>query len=453
MLSRFAQEKLFLVAVLGSALNASWIGSQKVDIDKWLLQRPQVEEWQQHQLRSQLRSKGEFSQQSNNTRPFSPTKPRYPILDLISVGFKTRFDLVKAQNSTFGQHSSVRNFFAFTEDDDNEDQCHTNLTIESAQFVSRFCRRSNHTREMQKFRSRFARVAFLEKKENPTGWLCAQKRPAESLYRVLDGYRQRRHVMMVEGREEGLVQNVYPDYLLLLDDDTYLNMMEITKVLPELYPSHQSYAIAGCMVRERVAQHNFTFPWGGFGTIFSKALVAKFLLPLHCHPDDEKRDLSVISTTPQELSHEEFELLACQRIAQDILGEKFLFRRGMSVADLMYQFVTHWQYTNAEEKWGPKGGPGFCMHADWVLGYFVNTYYLGQHTGDDFYRNHAEDRFRGWQGSNAYAGVITEKTRRDRKQCNHDGDDKCVPESHFCHHVTPQKMTAMYELHSEVITT
>jgi hypothetical protein len=302
---------------------------------------------------------------------------------------------------------------------------------------------------MRKFRSRFARLEFLEKKQNPAGWLCAQKRPAESLYRVLDGYRQQWQRLLVEGKEsKANLHEILPDYLFLLDDDTYLNMRPILDILLATYPTNNSYAIAGCMVRERLHQHNFTFPWGGFGTIFSRSLIEKFLHPIHCHANDSMYNLISIATAPREISLNEFELLVCQRLTQDVIGEAFLFRQGMSVADLMYKFVTFWQYTNAEKDWHKMEGPGFCMHADWVIGYFVNAYYLGRHTGDEVFRDHTDDRFHGWQGSCAYAGANKAEVDKNRKQCHYDGDDKCIPEAHFCHHVTPQKMRTIYAVQS-----
>jgi hypothetical protein len=183
----------------------------------------------------------------------------------------------------------------------------------------------------------------LKEKANPAGWLCAQKRPAESLFRTLDRYR----------REGG--KSDYPDYLFLLDDDTYLNMDQIVPHLQRSYPPQDSYAVAGCMVRERVMQHNFTFPWGGFGTIFTRGLIEKFLHPIHCTAvaatteQNQGDDTGPLATTPRELTLPEFERLVCHRLTEDKVGEAYLFRPGMSVADLMYEYVTHWNYTNAEK--------------------------------------------------------------------------------------------------------
>lgn len=210
----------------------------------------------------------------------------------------------------------------------------------------------------------------------------------------------------------------------------------LSKVLPEFL----------CLTY--IFQHNFTFPWGGFGTIFSKALIEKIVLPLYCPSNDSNADTTLIATTTRELTNMEFKLLACERVGQNIMGESFLFQQGMSVADLMHQYVTNWHYTNAEQNWGPVGGPGFCMHADWVLGYFINTYFLAKHTGSRPFLDHADDRLRAWRGSCMYAGASTVKAKNSLKECNNDGDEKCFPEAHFCHHVSPQKMKEMNTVHS-----
>ncbi|KAL3911739.1 MAG: hypothetical protein SGILL_007163, partial [Bacillariaceae sp.] len=317
--SHVAKTRAFLALLATvSTFNTYWIGgmfSYSNDVQKQLRTASEPQEWQKHYHQQQHHDNSETKseqRQSHDVETIHQSEtaaeeeknggPKRPILDMIAVGSNTRWDLVETQNATFGQHPSVRNFFTFSEADDHEAHCHSNLTMESTRFVSKHCRNSRHTQETLKYRSRFARVQFLQKKENPAGWLCAQKRPAESLFRVLDDYRQQRQRMIVDGTDSATLDQIFPDYLFLLDDDTYLNMEPILEVLPELYPANNSYAVAGCMVRERVHQHNFTFPWGGFGTIFSKALIEKFVHPIHCHTDDKMYDLSTIATSYKELS-------------------------------------------------------------------------------------------------------------------------------------------------------
>jgi hypothetical protein len=64
---------------------------------------------------------------------------------------------------------------------------------------------------MQRFVHFYAREAWLMKKPNPVGWLCAQKRFPIGLARTVLGYAKR--------GEESL-----PDYLFVVDDDTCYNM-------------------------------------------------------------------------------------------------------------------------------------------------------------------------------------------------------------------------------------
>jgi hypothetical protein len=370
--------------------------------------------------------------------------PRPPVIfDMISVGSNTRHNLTQMQSITFGSHPVVRHFFIYTEADDSEGHCHTNLTLESVKFISNFCRKSNHRQESRRFRSRYASVPWLEKKDNPTGWMCAIKRPAESLFHTIGKYRYQRRQLAKDDNIE------FPDYLFLLDDDTYLNTSQMITTLPSLYPSNESYAVAGCMIRERFMEHNFTFPWGGFGTIFTRALLEKFQHPINCSTTSTADDnsISYLSKVLRELTLPEFEKLVCHSLSKDILGETFLFHDGMSVADLMYAYVTNWEYTNAEMHW-LQNEPGFCMHADWVIGYFVNSYYLAKHTGDYPFTANTNDRFRGYFGSQLYAGKRPHGYDPNMKQCYNDGDENCLLESHFCHHVTPQKMKNMNSLQS-----
>lgn len=158
-----------------------------------------------------------------------------------------------------------------------------------------------------------------------------------------------------------------------------------------------------------------------------------------------------------ELTNSEFERLICSKIREDRVGEAFLFQSGMSVVDLMYKYVTHWNYVNAQNEWkqNPKGihsntGPGgFCLHADWVIGYFVNHYYLSTHDNNDdddnkvnqFYRDNPEHRLSGYNGLKFYAGKHTAANILSMKQCNNDYDHNCNPSTaHFCHHVSASKM-------------
>lgn len=235
-----------------------------------------------------------------------------------------------------------------------------------------------------------------------------------------------------------------PDYLFLLDADTFLNMDKIfgkkdpfyDGLLPTKYPSNETTVLAGCLVRERVHEHNFTFPWGGFGTIFTKPSIERFVQPIGGCDDynftsdhgllldpETNAPLSTLSHRP--LTDSEFERLVCAKLTEDLFGEAALFHNGMSVADLMYQYVTHWKYVDADVHWkkkqviqgkngkSTKTTGGFCIHSDWVIGYFVNHYYLASHGGEvSYFEDNPEHRLAGYDGSEHYAGRVTKKSTK-----------------------------------------
>mmetsp|Transcript_5345 Transcript_5345/g.11769 ORF Transcript_5345/g.11769 Transcript_5345/m.11769 type:complete len:393 (+) Transcript_5345:368-1546(+) len=387
----------------------------------------------------------------------------------MSVGSNLEEELqrMKAQRATFGSHALVRRFQTTTEFDDHESKCHTDLTIPAVKHISSVCR-TQYTEhpELMKMRSRFAVWTYLEKKgAAASGWLCAQKRLPESLYKALQDY--------VKTATTTTSVIPPPDYLFLLDADTYLNMDNIfgkkdpfnDGLVPTKYPSNETMVVAGCLVRERVMEHNFTFPWGGFGTIFTKPSIERFVQPigdcdaynftsdrsLLLDPETNAR-LSTLSHRP--LTDSEFERLVCAKLTEDLIGEEALFRNGMSVADLMYQYVTHWKYVDADVHWkenqivlgkngeNKKTTGGFCMHSDWVIGYFVNHYYLSSFDGEiEYFKDNPENRLAGYDGSEFYAGKRTKANYKARKQCLNDYDHACDPQTaHICHHVSPKKM-------------
>ncbi len=94
----------------------------------------------------------------------------------------------------------------------------------------------------------YARYKFLQAKANPVGWLCAIPRPYAGLRKVYQYYQARKQSL--------------PDYLIILDDDTYYNMEAFQRKNERLNSSIPT-VVAGCLVRQPVRQINFTFPFGG----------------------------------------------------------------------------------------------------------------------------------------------------------------------------------------------
>jgi hypothetical protein len=188
------------------------------------------------------------------------------VVDIMSVGSKTRLDYQKAQQKTFAMHTSVRFFFNITEDDDADRNCSNTLLPSDTYAIAKFCRpqrRSkwgSHHVLMRYMRTRYSRPEWLEKKPSPNGWMCAQTRPTHGFAKVLAQYR---------AMKETYGDAALPDYLIIADDDTYVNMELFAQYMSNFDPVIPR-AIAGCLVRTQSTKLNFSFPYGGYGTIFSR---------------------------------------------------------------------------------------------------------------------------------------------------------------------------------------
>ena len=245
------------------------------------------------------------------------------------------------------------------------------------------------------------------------GWLCAQKRPIDGLYTIFRDYYS----------EEDL-----PDYLLLLDDDTYV---QIPAVLDYLQQYSGAHVFAGCL--SRVRWMNFSFPYGGWGTFFSRKTLELWRHRLYC----------------QRQSLNDFEKFACERLRENQIGEMLLFREGMSLLELMHRYSEDQPYLKFDQ-WNEVG---FCLHSDTALAYFVNFYRIAEHAttipggghprGKVMY--YEEDRLLGYNGSLRFAGQQLFGARKQKKECLHKNDTLCTLSSHLCHYITPEHMMELFE--------
>ena len=60
-------------------------------------------------------------------------------------------------------------------------------------------------------------------------WICAQKRPLTAFWQVMKDYDY----------------DTFPDYLVIMDDDTWLNMERFVSYLARKYSPNVPYVIAG----------------------------------------------------------------------------------------------------------------------------------------------------------------------------------------------------------------
>ena len=120
-----------------------------------------------------------------------------PIIDIISVGSDTRPEYHKTQRATFGSHPSIRHFFAITEADDIDQDCHERLTWRDVLQISGFCgglRRDIEHKHRLLFdiKNKFANPDWLQRTaKHPVGWMCAQKRPMAGFGKALRTYYHR----------------------------------------------------------------------------------------------------------------------------------------------------------------------------------------------------------------------------------------------------------------------
>jgi hypothetical protein len=256
------------------------------------------------------------------------------VVDILSIGSEYALDLLKAQRNTFASHITVRNFFNATELDDTDRSCHSNLTNEDAYAIGKWCRRKKGgKRKLDKSQyimsytaSIYASPGWLRRKANPAGWMCGQPRFVIGLLNALESYKR--------------TGQSFPNQFIIMDADTYFDMEQFQTAFQ---PTNSSIplATAGCRFRAPIHMINFTFAYGGFGTIFSRGALERWTEPIDCPRTKE----------------------LCDRVQENQAGEKHVFKNGMSPLQLMFA-VTTWQPYSQFRNWT---GTGFCWHSDWYV--------------------------------------------------------------------------------------
>ncbi|KAL7579667.1 hypothetical protein ACA910_021817 [Epithemia clementina (nom. ined.)] len=420
-----------------------------------------------------------------------------PTIDILSIGSSrpSRQPLQAAQEETFGSHRAVRYFYRGTEQDDWH-KCHLRLTPPNVERVSVFCRNRDTKQAypiLYRMAPHFVSSKYLMKKANPAGWLCAQKRPFDAFLRMIGKYHYRKSLQQFRrARDEQQQQEqMLPDYLLVLDDDTWINLEHLIRFLPRRYPAERAHVVAGCLIVAKT--FDFTLPFGGYGIIFTRPALENLLQPLYCGASRtfDHQDTTTTTTTttndidvlapPQQTKYiqdeTEFERLACWRLQQNGIGERDLFRDGMSIADLMHTYATAQNFVQIKA-WN-ETSPGFCLHSDWAWAYFVNYYHIAQPPDRPTFVNRTRI---GFASTSSSAAVVVQKAtdfRHDRlvgyndsqvrpwheapmakkerlRQCQngndlyrerlgkHNGNDFCKYSAHMCHRITPDHMRLLH---------
>jgi len=341
---------------------------------------------------------------------------KYPF-DILSIGSSIQLGLLHAQASTFGHNTLVGYFVAATENDDANPWCAGDLSLNKVVEKLSVCKmrwkENSRNPLMSAFRKNIARKQWLEKKKNPVGWYCAQSRPPLALAKLLRHYR----LSYEKNGEKSL-----PLYLLLIDDDTYIDMGILHQYLfsfskkvrldNEVSP-HEPVVYAGCRIRWPIHEVNFTFPYGGHGLFFSRGALLRLIQPLFCN-------FSAVG----------YEKEACRRFDDESSGlseEISLFRPGMSVGDLMGEYSASRQN---------------CLHSDWNTGYFINFYNVSKHATADGTWFTENERMKDVKEARLHSLGSSElyNVRNPSGNCVHEGNTKCPPGSIVCHRLTAEDM-------------
>jgi hypothetical protein len=334
-------------------------------------------------------------------------------VDVLSIGSTTKTDLLEAQAAAFSLHPSIRYHFGITELDDGDPTCSQRLTKEKMVEISQFChgrktarQRWKHSDLMKYQTNQYAHGYYLDTKS--PGWMCAQKRPSHGIGQVGEFYRK--------GLE--LYNEHLPDYLLIVDDDTYINPFWFQSRFGKYNPSVPR-AEAGCLV---FSQFNNSFPFGGFGTILNKGALSKLIQPVYCS-----------NSTNTFSSH------VCHQLDQNLIGEEESFKEGMSVSDLMNAHASRENYADFPN-WTSTFP--YCLHSDWATGFYINYYGIPNHVSEfsnetSSYINRPMYRI-GWK-----LGSISKHVKGI---CKKDEATKCKSSSRICHRLSAENMTNVANL-------
>lgn len=330
--------------------------------------------------------------------------------DVISIGCQKRSDLLQSQRQTFGSHPNVRTFYAMTEDVDT-DVCQLDKGM--LFNISDFCNSLNTSKYpmlAETAKAFFMKHQFISNRPDPAAWLCAQKRPVDSLKAVLHEY-----------ESEGVP---LPHYLIIVDDDTYVNMDLVIPTLIRQFLHTEPHVIAGC--RYRMTNLNIvSFPYGGMGTILTSRAVYNLLQPVDCRQQ-----------------HDELTQAVCKRVSENNAGEQSSFQNGMSVMDLMYHYSHRFRYDQFAE-WDDVGS--VCLHSDIMMGYWINLYPLTLPANDSEYLEPSPTRRISRYNGAEYLvhGPETPALIRRERGCWAFGD-RCRNDSHFCHYLESRQMYALH---------
>jgi hypothetical protein len=271
-----------------------------------------------------------------STRDLNPADVPFTI-DVLSIGSMNRPDYLHAQESTWASHGSVRTFWGLTEHNDFNPTCGNMSRAEVEEHMARCNKFKGWKKSMKHFIGDGYSIAE-EQVRRDAGWVCAQRRVGRALFWLKKLYAMRKDDL--------------PDYLLLVDDDTYFDVVSFEEyvVRKKLDPSKTE--MHGACLFQRSGYIKWSFPYGGFGTVFTRASIERMLRPIHCQ---------------NATAGDDFIQGCCQSLKKNRIGERAVFQEGMSVLDLFHVYSALRM---------------FCIHSDWLTGYIANFYGLSERDAD-----------------------------------------------------------------------
>lgn len=266
-------------------------------------------------------------------------------------------------------------------------------------------------------------------RSDDAGWICAQRRSGRTLGWLHSQYYQGgidytgSNVSSVGGISGISVGSVsIPDYLMVVDDDTYVDMERVLTLLEQQQREEEeegAVGTAGCLI-EMVG--GYRFPYGGFGTILNKKAIEQLSQPIYCsndnHNGDDNDDSSKGNNNNEFTSNHK---AICSQIERNAIGEAALFSNGMTVFQLFYL------YSSVEH---------FCFHSDWVLGYILE-YYIHNNVDNDDADNGEETTTA--KSKNTLLSVEKYPSCGNRT-VDTNAVRPCTADSAICHYQDPQDM-------------
>ena len=247
--------------------------------------------------------------------------PRRLSTDVVSLGTATRLHHLTGQIRTWGSHNSIRRFWGFTEDDDFFD-CSSVSDEELKSYVQTCKTLTRRDKRIQEFFTRYYGLSEGNRtRSDNSGWVCAQRRLGRAFGWLHSQYYQN--------------ERDIPDYLFLVDDDTFIAAAEVISYLQRESKVNEGLLMrAGCLFEKNDDSIPFNLPYGGFGLFLNKMAIKQLSRPIHCNTDHADR--------------------FCSTLQRNVIGEFDVFHDGMTLLELFYKF-------SATKR--------FCMHSDWLSGY------------------------------------------------------------------------------------